>query len=428
MVSSMNTYLRVMFWVLSLVSCFGVIYCAYHIETPVAVHWPVEEIAIWGALAALVFAVGLFFAMPSTPNGRKGLLVAFGFVGFAVWCSFQAMEQTRFLYRRIDLSVNIETDNQETGVLSTVTVGGQLYLPRNRYELPAVLLMPDSSEDSFARNVYYAKALARRGVAAVAYGRSDLPDGTLLAPVDMDARGADVIYVLDLLEKVNEIYMRRAGLVGFYENEWVIPFTLQKTNRVNYGVMIAPTGITPAERAIALLDRELRSEGYGAEEVEVARGLLRDLADSLATGDIGPARADLIQRWDAASKEAWFAAANFPNQPPQSGTLGAVATAIGFDPKMLWGSVRVPVHIYVGSEDSHSLPETLRERFTQYFEGNERGSWEMDVVRDANHQLLIGADTFSSSASFPPGFFDNLADWVKRTTSPPDAGESGQKN
>lgn len=421
----MNTYLRVLFWVLTVVTCFGVIFCAYQLESPIAVHWPVEEFAIWGSLAALFAAVGLFFAMPQTPNGRKGLLIGFALVGFAVWTSFQTLQQTRFLYRRIDLAVTIETDNQETGQVSSMVVGGPLYLPVNRYELPVAMLMPDASEDAFARNVFLAKALARRGVAAVAYGRSVVGEPSLLAPVDLTARGEDVIYVLDLLEKISEIYMRRAGVVGFYENEWVAPFTLQKTNRLNYAVLIAPTGMSPEEKALAVLDRELRSEGFGAAEVETARGLVRDLATSLRTGDIGKARTELIQRWDAASKEPWFAAAGFPKEPPQAGTTGALAQTQGLDLTQLWTEAKVPLHIVVGSEDPQSLPETLRERFTEYFGKNERKDWTLDVIPGANHRMVLGGDTYSRDASWPPGFLENLAQWIRDTTRPQDPGAAG---
>ncbi len=421
----MNTFLRAMFWGLMVATCFVVIYCGYQIESPLAVHWPVEEIAIWGSLAALVFGVGLFFAMPQTPNGRKGLLVAFGIMGFTVWTSFQALQQTRFLYRRLDLSVTIETDNQETQQVTTVMVGGELYMPVNRYELPVALLMPDGAEDSYARNVFLAKALARRGVAALAYGRSEVAEPTTLAPMDLSTRGGDVIYMLDLLEKRNELYMRRAGVVGFYENEWVIPFVLQKTNRLNYGALVAPTGISPEERAIAYLDREMRSEGFSQDQVETARGLVRDLAENLRTGDVGQARGELIQRWDAAASEPWFTAAGFPKEPPQSGTTGPLATALGLDLKALWKDTKVPVQILAGSEDPQSLPETLRERFTSYFEGNENANWTLDVVAGANHRMLLEADTYSTDANWPPGFLDNLATWITETTRPLD-GTSGQ--
>lgn len=428
MVSSMAVFWRVLFWVLTIVTCFAVIYCTYHIEKPIAVHTPVEEIAIWGALVALACAVGLFLVMPSTPNGRKGLLVAFGITGFAVWCSFQALQQTRFLYRRADLSVRIESAPDESGAVRTVTVGGQLYLPVSGYELPVALLMPDASEDSFVRNVFYAKALARRGVAALAYERSAVDPPTLLAPTDLETSGEDVIYMLDLLDKISAIYMRRAGLMGFYENEWAIPYITQKTNRVNYGVLLAPSGITPAERATALIGHEIRGAGHSPEDAETAASLLRDLAENLRTGDVGEARARLIERWNAVSGEPWFKAAGFPEEPPRVGSLSPFATAMSFNPKQLWGDIRMPIRIIAGSEDPTSLPETLRERFTQYVEGNKyfednaRAAWDIEVIPGANHRMLTGADVFAAGADFPPGLFDNLADWIKRTTAPPEVG------
>nr|MCU0227830.1 hypothetical protein [Bryobacterales bacterium] len=376
---------------------------------------------IWGSLAALAFGVGLFFAMPQTSNGRKGLLVAFGIMGFTVWSSFQVLQQTRFLYRKLDLSVTIETDNQETKQITTVVVGGELYMPVNRYDLPVALLMPDASEDSYARNVFLAKALARRGVAALAYGRSAMADPSALAPVDLSTRGADVIYMLDLLEKRNEIYMRRAGLVGFYENEWVTPLVLEKTNRVYFAALLAPTGISPEERTLAYLDREMRAEGYSQDQVESARGLVRDLAENLRTGDVGMKRTELIQRWDAATKEPWFAALGLPAEPPQVGATDPTAVAMGMSLPALWKNAKVPVRILAGSEDPQSLPETLRERFTQYFKDNADANWTLDVVAGANHRMVLQAESYSRDAVWPPGFLDNLARWIADTTRPTDS-------
>lgn len=412
----MAAFLRILFWVLTIVTCATVIFCAYQIETPLAMQWPTEDIAIWGSVLALACAIGLFFAMPATANGRVGLLVAFAIVAFTVWCGFHALQQTRFLYQRKDLAVTIESAPDESGNVHSSVVGGPLYIPRNGAELPVALLMPDSSEGSFARNVFYAKALARRGVAALAYQRSPEPSSSLVAPAEMEKRGEDILYMLDLLDKINALYMRRAGLVGFYENEWVIPFTGQKTNRVNYGVLLAPSGITPAERAIALMGHQLREAGHSEHDAETATALVRDLAESLRTGDIGVARASLIQRWDAASKQPWFAATGLPAEPPQAGTTGAVATSLSFDPVETWKQVRMPIRLVVGGEDTMSLPETLRERFGKYLADNDASPWEVEVVPGAGHRLMLGE---GDKEDFPPGFFDNLASWIKTTTEPP---------
>ncbi len=416
----MAAFLRVFFWALTIFACAAVIYCAYQIETPLALRWPTEEVAIWGSVVALGCAIGLFFSMPTTRNGRIGLLVGFGIVGFAVWCSFHALQETQFLYQRTDLSVTIESAPDEDGTVHRSVIGGPLYMPRNASDLPVALLMPDGTEDSFTRNVFYAKALARRGVAALAYQRTPEPKVSLVAPTDLEKRGEDILYMLDLLEKINAIYMRRAGLVGFYENEWVIPFTGQKTNRVNYGVLLAPSGITPAERAIALIGRDLQAAGHSAEDAETAKTLLRDLAENLRTGDTGPARASLILRWDAAAKEPWFAATGFPEEPPQAGTLGAVATSMSFNPKEIWKQVRMPIRVFVGSEDNNSLPETLRERFGQYLADNKQSPWEVEVVSGAGHRLMTGEGIPGAEENFPAGFFDNLAAWIKTTTAPPE--------
>jgi pimeloyl-ACP methyl ester carboxylesterase len=415
----MAVFLRILFWVLTIVTCATVMFCAYQIETPLAMQWPMEEIAVWGSVLALACAIGLFFAMPATTNGRIGLLVALAIVGFAVWCGFHALEQSRFLYERKELTVTIESAPDEEGNVHKSVVGGPLFIPRNGVELPVALLMPDASEGSFSRNVYYAKALARRGVAALAYQRTPALSSSLVAPLDMEKRGDDVLHMLDLLDKINALYMRRAGVVGFYENEWLIPFVGQKTNRVNYAVLLAPSGLAPGERAIALMGHQMREAGHSPEDAETATQLVRDLVENLRTGDIGPARASLIQRWDAAAKQPWFAAAGLPPEPPQAGTTGAVAASLSFDPVETWKQVRMPIRIMVGAEDTMSLPETLRERFGKYLADNEKSPWQLEEVPGAGHGLMLGEGADGGEINFPPGFFDSLASWIKTTTQPP---------
>lgn len=422
----MNSFLRVMFWVLSVVACAMVIFCAYHVERPLAIDWPLDSIAIWGAVAALAFTVGLFLSMPQTRNGRIGLVLGLFVLAFTCYSSFETLNRTKFLYHVVDLAVNLESASG-----GTVTLGGVLVEPVNRFELPVVLLMPDASPDSYNRNVYYAKALARRGVAAVAYGRSGgAANGTVagkvagasvgpLAAADLETRGADILYVLDLLEKRTELNMSRAGIAGFSENEWIVPFTAQKTNRVDFAVLLAPSGMLPVERVLANLDQELRSENLSPDDIAAAKALVADLAENLRAGDTGEKRTALIRRWDAAKNTAWFKAAGFPSDVPQAGNLSAATTSLSFNAAELWGQVTIPVLILAGANDPLSLPETLRDRFTRYFEKNEKSEWKLQIIPNANHKMLTGADSYSSlDAEFPPGLFDSLATWIKDATKP----------
>lgn len=410
----MNSFLRVMFWTLSVITCGLVIFCAYHVERPLAIEWPLDSIAIWGAVAALVFTVGLFLSMPQTRNGRIGLVLGLFVLAFTCYASFETLHRTKFLYHVVDLSVNLES---ASGVATKL--GGVLVEPVNQFELPVVLLMPDASAESYERNVYYAKALARRGVAAVAYGRSGGAAAGPLAAADLETRGADILYVLDLLEKRTELNMSRAGIAGFSENEWIAPFAAQKTNRVDFVILLAPSGMQPVERVLANLDQELRSENIAPEDIAAAKSLVSDLAENLRTGDIGEKRTTLIQRWDAAKNTAWFKAAGFPDEVPQAGNLSAATTSLSFDAPAVWGEIKVPVLILAGANDPLSLPETLRDRFTQYFGKNEKSEWKLQIIPNANHKMLTGADSYGAlDAEFPAGLFDSLATWVKEATKP----------
>ena len=423
----MSIFLRATFWILIILTCSAAVFCGYQIERPIAMVWPMETVAVWGAVAALFSAIGLFFTMPQSRNGRIGLVIGLVLVAFSAYTSFQALGRTKFLYRSVDLAVNIESPTGDV-----VTVGGVLVLPLNRYDLSVVLLMPDASPDSFARNLFYAKALARRGIAAVAYRRSNpnAKSPNALAAVDLETRGEDVIFILDLLEKRTELNMRHAGVMGFGENEWVIPYTAQKTTRLYFATLIAPSGMTPTERIIANLDQKLRAEGISSDELESAKALVSDLGQNLQTGDVGEQRAKLIVRWEAAKQKEWFKSAAFPDEVPQLGGLTAAATSLAFAPEPLWALVEVPVLLVAGSADSMSLPETLRARFAKYFEKNEKATWDLQVVPNANHQMLVNAEDYGSlDADIPPGFFDSLAAWIGKVTAPPEMTNSaGQES
>ncbi|MCZ2154929.1 MAG: hypothetical protein LC114_13690 [Bryobacterales bacterium] len=410
----MNSFLRVMFWTLSVVTCGLVIFCAYHVEGPLAINWPFDSIAIWGAVAALIFAVGLFLSMPQTRNGRIGIVLALFVLAFTCYASFETLHRTKFLYHVVDLSVKLETASG-----AAVKLGGVLVEPQHVSDLPVVLLMPDSSPDSYNRNVFYAEALARHGIAAVAYGRSGGADAGPLAAADLETRGADVIYILDLLEKRTELDMSHAGIAGFYENEWIIPFTAQKTNRVNFAILLAPSGMDPAERVLSDLDQQLRAENLSAEDITAAKALVRQLADTLRASDQDVKRVALLRQWDAARNTPWFKAAKFPNDPPGPDRSSAIVTSLAFDAPRLWSQISIPVLILAGGSDPLSLPETLRDRFTLYFGDNKKAPWELKILPNANHRMLIGSESYNSlDAKFPPGLFDSLAAWIENSTKP----------
>lgn len=410
----MNSFLRVMFWTLSVATCAIVIFCAYHVEGPLAVNWPFAGIAIWGALAALIFAVGLFLSMPQTRNGRIGIVLALFVLAFTSYASFETLNRTKFPYHTADLSVTLQSASG-----GEVKLGGVLVEPQHRSGLPVVLLMPDTSPDSYNRNVFYAEALARRGVAAVAYGRTGGADAGPLAAADIETRGADVIYMLDLLEKRTELDMSRAGVAGFSENEWIIPFTAQKTNRINFAILLTPSGMEPVERVLANMDRQLRAASLSAEDIVAAKALAKDLSDSLRESDRGAKRAALIRRWDAAKDTAWFKAANFPNDPPEPDSLSPAGVSLAFDAPRLWSRISVPVLILAAGGDPLYPPETARARFPRYLAENKQAAWELKIVPNANHKMLTGADSYNSlDAKFPPGLFDDLAAWIKKATEP----------
>src|SRR5262249_59611131 len=129
------------------------------------------------------------------------------------------------------------------------------------------------------------------GVGVVTFDRRGEGDSTGEPSLDRFELQAD-----DALAVLRAIDAKRIGLWGFSQGGWIAPLVAAATDEVAFLVLVASTGVTPAEQMMYAVDHQLRLSGYGDDVVDRALVLRRRFDESVHTqghhGDMQPA-ADL---------------------------------------------------------------------------------------------------------------------------------------
>ena len=120
-----------------------------------------------------------------------------------------------------------------------------LDLPNSRGPHPAIVgLHPasDGSRDHFLFR-HLAAVLPPRGIAVARFDRRG-------DDVALDEQVDDVMAVIADLERRPEIDARRIGLWGFSQGAWVAPLAASRSPKIAFLVLLASTGVTPAEQML----------------------------------------------------------------------------------------------------------------------------------------------------------------------------------
>ena len=100
----------------------------------------------------------------------------------------------------------------------------------------------DRSRDHYLF-LHLAKVLPPRGIAVARFDRRG--DG-----VPLDDQVEDVMAVIEQLEERPEVDRARIGLWGFSQGAWVAPLAASRSDKIAYLVLLASTGVTPAEQRL----------------------------------------------------------------------------------------------------------------------------------------------------------------------------------
>ena len=231
-------------------------------------------------------------------------------------------------------------------ITETVTVGAgvelaaALTMPSRRGRHAAIVPLHPASERSRDQLLFrhLAEVLPPRGIAVLRYDRrgDDVP---------FEDQVSDANSAVDLLRARSDIDPSRIGLWGFSQGAWIAPVVAAESDRVAFLVLLASTGVSPAEQMRYGTVKHARQAGYGED---VARRIveLRRVLEQFQRGRLP--RDEAQSAIDIAANEPWFEHAHVRLELPDEPGFWP---DMDFDPAAVFARVRVPTLLFYGQDD-----------------------------------------------------------------------------
>ncbi len=156
------------------------------------------------------------------------------------------------------------------------------------------------------------------------------------------SRGLFAVQADDALAVAASVDAERVGLWGISQGGWVAPLAATRSDRVAFLVLLASTGVTPAEQMRYAVAEQIRRAGFGDGVAERAVAL-RERAEAWIRGGSSD---ELDAELAAAAREPWWELTFLPDQLPPAPEADAVrqelAEEMFFEPEPVFAGVRVP--------------------------------------------------------------------------------------
>jgi uncharacterized protein len=126
------------------------------------------------------------------------------------------------------------------------------------------------------------------------------------------SRGRFVVQADDALAFAHALEVERVGLWGISQGGCVAPLAATRSEQVAFLVLLAATGVTPAEQMRYAVAEQLRRAGFGSDAAERAVELRARAEAWIRGADVGDLNADL----SAAAREPWWPLVLLPEGCP----------------------------------------------------------------------------------------------------------------
>ena len=195
----------------------------------------------------------------------------------------------------------------------------------------------------------------------------------------------------------------RVGLWGISQGAWIGPLAAAAADTVAFLVLVASTGVTPAEQMMYAVERQLRLHGYGDDVVERALGLRRRFESWVHREPLeqderlaGELLAVLDEPW---SGDLWLPPVLLDDEGRR-----LWIEEMDFDPRPVFARVEVPTLLFYGEADSWTPVEASVDAWRAA-----RGDQvEITVIPGAEHDLTL------PDGSLAPEYRRTLVDWLAR--------------
>jgi pimeloyl-ACP methyl ester carboxylesterase len=194
----------------------------------------------------------------------------------------------------------------------------------------------DGSRDQFLFE-HLAETATPLGVAVLRYDRrpAEGDDDVPLAAQADDALAA----VAELRGHVGDVPI---GLWGWSQGAWAAPLAASRSSEVAFLVLLAATGVSPAEQMRYGTAKHLRLNGYDEDAVAEALEVRAAMEDVRRGGDLAAGQA-VVDRYTG---RPWFPLANVERTLDRSPWHD-----MDFDPAPVIAKVRCPTLLFYGEDD-----------------------------------------------------------------------------
>jgi uncharacterized protein len=215
------------------------------------------------------------------------------------------------------------------------------------------------------------------------------------------SRGRFEVQVEDALAVLQAVDAERVGLWGISQGAWVAPLAAAASDDVAFLVLIASTGVTPAEQMMYAVERQLRLAGYGDEVVSRALELRRRFEHWVHTAapeqDVA-----LAAELRAGADEPWWSQVWLPPTLLDEEDRRLWIEEMDFDPRPIFARTHVPTLLLYGEADSWTPV------------GRSVEAWRAPRGQDVDIVVIPGAehDLTRPDGTLTPEYERILVDWL----------------
>jgi membrane protein DedA with SNARE-associated domain/pimeloyl-ACP methyl ester carboxylesterase len=159
------------------------------------------------------------------------------------------------------------------------------------------------------------------------------------------------LQVEDALAVVDAVGEGEVGLWGFSQGGWIGPLAAAASDRIAFLVLVASTGVTPAQQMMYAVERQLRLSGYGDDVIGRALDLRLRFEDWVHADAPEPDE-QLAAELRTAADEPWATQAWLPAALPDEEGRRRWVEEMDFDPRPVFARVQVPTLLFYGEADS----------------------------------------------------------------------------
>ncbi|MDQ3938665.1 MAG: alpha/beta fold hydrolase [Chloroflexota bacterium] len=258
------------------------------------------------------------------------------------------------------------------------------YSPAGETAIVALHGAAQGTRDHFLYRRLHA-VLPSIGVGVVTFDRRGEGEST-----GTPSRGRFELQADDALAVVEEVGASRVGLWGFSQGAWIAPLAA-RSEHIDFLVLIASTGVTPAQQMMYATAEQLQRAGYDDAVVGEALTLRERFAESVR-GDRHGEEAEVAAALQQATNRQWWPLAFLPSRLPSPEERRRWIEEMEFQPEPVFCGVRIPTLLFYGADDAWTPVQASIDAWRRA-----RGSdVDIVVVADAGHDLTLSDGSLSA--------------------------------